>query len=115
MAACRRALPTLARCDRPRTAVQRFSGAHPGRLAQGPDENSGRAGRMAGFAGVVIAMSPILTDGLRPVGRAWPARQKPGFGGEDKAKILGASVSRAYSGCAAGPATRRRQATAVPV
>ena len=30
----------------------RFSGVHPGRLAQGPDENSGRAGRMAGLAGV---------------------------------------------------------------
>jgi hypothetical protein len=28
---------------------------------------------MAGLASVVIAMSPILTDGQRPVGGAWPA------------------------------------------
>src|ERR1700730_12561385 len=84
MAACSRALPGLERCDRPRIAVLRFSGAHPGRLAHGPEENSGRAGRMAGLAGPdrageVIAMSPILADGLRPVGRAWPAAQKPPF------------------------------------
>ena len=62
----------------------RFSGVHPGRLAHGPDENSGRAGRMAGLAGVVIAMSPILADGLRPVGRAWPAAQRQAFAREGK-------------------------------
>ena len=28
---------------------------------------------MAGLARLVIAMSPILTDGQRPVGGAWPA------------------------------------------
>src|SRR4051794_15907941 len=94
MASFRRALPSLERCDRPRTAFWRFSGVQPGRLAQGPEENSGRAGRIAGLVpkrlgGVVIAMSPILTDGLRPVGRAWPAGQKPEFLLQCKRKFSG--------------------------
>src|SRR5580658_309936 len=80
MAACRRALPSLERCERPSTADLRFSGDQPGRLAHGPEENSARAGRMAGLAGIFIAMSPILADGQRPVGRAWPGAQKPWFG-----------------------------------
>jgi hypothetical protein len=50
---------------------------------------------MAGFAGVVIAMYPILSDGLRPVGRAWPAGQKPGFGRQSKGKFLTAALSAA--------------------
>jgi hypothetical protein len=33
---------------------------------------------MAGLA-VVIAMSPILTDEQRPVGRAWPGAEKLPF------------------------------------
>jgi hypothetical protein len=53
-------------------------------LAHGPEENSGRAGRMAGFARVVIAMSPILADGQRPVGGAWPGAQKPSFAAKGK-------------------------------
>src|SRR5580692_1191833 len=88
MAACRRALPILERCERPRTADLRFSADHPGRLAQGPEENSARAGRMAGLASVFTAMSPILADGLRPVGRAWPAAQKRRFGPRGKGEFL---------------------------
>jgi hypothetical protein len=88
MAAFRRALPSFDRCERPRTADLRFSGDHPGRLAQGPDENSARAGRMAGLAEVFITMSPILADGLRPVGRAWPAAQKRQFAARRKREIL---------------------------
>src|ERR1044071_7801042 len=42
-------LPSLDRWDRPTAASIRTSGVHPGRLAQGPDEKSGRAGRMFGF------------------------------------------------------------------
>src|SRR6266478_3945038 len=98
MAACRRALPTLDRCERPRTALRRFSGAQPGRLAHGPEENSGRAGRMAGLARVVIAMSPILADEQRPVGRAWPAAQKPSFLLQRKRKILIALLDRRQGG-----------------
>src|SRR4029077_8367509 len=94
MASFSRALPAFDRCERPRTALRRFSGVHPGRLAQGPDENSGRAGRLAGCAVFVIAMSPILTDGLLPVGRPWPARQKPPFLLQCKTRFLGAAVSR---------------------
>src|SRR5580704_19744423 len=88
MAACRRALPILERCERPRTADLRFSADHPGRLAQGPEENSARAGRMAGLAKVFTAMSPILADGLRPVGRAWPAAQKRQFAAQRKREFL---------------------------
>jgi hypothetical protein len=79
MTSFRRALPGLERCERPRIAEERFSGLQPGRLAQGPEEKFGRAGRMAGLERVVTAMSPILADGQRPVGRAWPAGQKPAF------------------------------------
>src|SRR5215469_9228844 len=93
MAAFRRALPSFDRCERPSTADLRFSGDHPGRLAQGPDENSARAGRMAGLAGVFIAMSPILADGLRPVGRAWPGAQKRSFAPKGKPDFLKPPVS----------------------
>src|SRR5512141_825776 len=102
MASFRRALPSLERCERPRTALRRFSGVQPGRLAQGPEENSGRAGRIAGFARVVIAMSPILTDGLRPVGRAWPAGQKPEFLLQCKQNFSGMVTRK----CPAGPDAR---------
>jgi hypothetical protein len=39
----------LDRWDRPMAASERTWGVQPGRLAQGPDEKSGRAGRMFGF------------------------------------------------------------------
>src|SRR6476659_5898010 len=42
-------LAVLDRWDRPMAASKRASGVQPGRLAQGPDEKSGRAGRMFGF------------------------------------------------------------------
>src|SRR5215468_4511942 len=42
-------LPSLDRWDRPMAASLRTSGVHPGRLAQGPDEKSGRAGCIVGF------------------------------------------------------------------
>src|SRR5579872_3867906 len=60
-------LPSLDRCDRPTAASFRTSGVQPGRLAQGPDEKSGRAGRRFGF----IALS--LAEELRSGGGAWPA------------------------------------------
>src|SRR5476649_9729 len=61
-------LPILDRWERPTAASLRTSGVHPGRLAQGPDEKSGRAGRMVGF---VISFS--LTEELHSGGGAWPA------------------------------------------
>src|SRR5581483_3943833 len=61
-------LPVLERWDRPTAASLRASGVHPGRLAQGPDEKSGRAGRMFGF---VINLS--LPEELHSGGGAWPA------------------------------------------
>src|SRR6516162_8381935 len=60
-------LPSFDRWDRPTAASLRESGVHPGRLAQGPDEKSGRAGRELGF----IYLS--LTEELHSVGGAWPA------------------------------------------
>ena len=101
-------------------------------MAHGPDENSGRAGRMAGFAGVVIAMSPILADEQRPVGRAWPAAQRPGFTIKRKRKfargvkcrgpglVVQASGLGGVGSAAGGAArarrrrTRRRQETPAP-
>src|SRR3954452_1359114 len=60
-------LPVLERWERPMAASLRTSGVHPGRLAQGPDEKSGRAGRMFGF---IINLS--LTEELHSGGGAWP-------------------------------------------
>src|SRR6516165_4206024 len=59
-------MPSVAR-ERPTAASERTSGVHPGRLAQGPDEKSGRTGREFGF----INLS--LTEELHSVGGAWPA------------------------------------------
>src|SRR5579883_1238366 len=61
-------LPSFERWDRPTAASLRTSGVHPGRLAHGPDEKSGRAGRMVGF---VIFFS--LTEEMHSGGGAWPA------------------------------------------
>src|SRR5215472_19002253 len=53
MASLSLALPSLERCERPTTAPLRASGVQPGRLAQGPDEKKGRAGRTAGRIPVI--------------------------------------------------------------
>src|SRR6201986_5222882 len=63
------ALPGLERCDRPSSAALSASGVRPGRLAQGPDEKKGRAGRTAGFK-PVIAHS--FQNDRAALGRAWP-------------------------------------------
>ena len=47
--AFRRSLPIFARCERPSAASFSASRLQPGRLAQGPEENSGRSGRRVGF------------------------------------------------------------------
>src|SRR5579862_2094406 len=47
-------LPGLERCDRPSSAPLKASGVQPGRLAQGPDEKKGRAGRTAGIVPVMF-------------------------------------------------------------
>jgi hypothetical protein len=51
----------------PDGGIARASGVHPGRLAQGPDEKSGRAGRAFGF----IFTSP-LQKSCTPVGERGP-------------------------------------------
>src|SRR5690349_15724749 len=61
-------LPSLERWDRPTAASLRTSGVQPGRLAQGPDEKSGRAGRAFGFI-----KNLSLAEELRSGGGAWPA------------------------------------------
>src|SRR5260370_41065787 len=43
------ALPAFERCERPRQASPSASSDHPGRLAQGPDEKQGLAGRAGGL------------------------------------------------------------------
>lgn len=54
---------------------------------------------LAGRGIVVIAMSPILADGLRPVGGAWPVAHKRRFGPEGKGEVRSGSVSLAAAGC----------------
>jgi hypothetical protein len=44
-----RASPTRERCERPTSACDSAFGDQPGRLAQGPDEKHGLAGRRVGF------------------------------------------------------------------
>ena len=56
MTSLRRALPSLARCERPRNALSSFARDQPGRLAQGPEEKCGLAGRLAGFVAVVMSL-----------------------------------------------------------
>src|SRR6516165_934448 len=48
-----RARPAAERCERPDNASASTAGDHPGRLAQGPDEKHGLAGRRFGFMGAV--------------------------------------------------------------
>jgi hypothetical protein len=49
-----RARPGFERCERPTSAAFSASADQPGRLAQGPEEKLGFAGRTAGFARVDI-------------------------------------------------------------
>src|SRR5215469_16200739 len=69
------ALPSLARCERPRAASVRAWRLQPGRLAQGPDEKCGVTGRTAGIG---FVMSSILPDGRPSVGKGvpWPRIKK---------------------------------------
>src|SRR5688572_29006852 len=69
------ALPAADRCDRPSTASERISGVHPGRLAQGPAEKYGRAGRNAGL--FIVASLP---ERRAPVGERGPRSQSHGAG-----------------------------------
>src|SRR5262245_64023448 len=64
MASFRRALPSLARCERPRKAFSRFFRDQPGRLAQGPEEKCVLTGRLAGLRAVVICL-PFQIDAPR--------------------------------------------------
>src|SRR5438045_4720491 len=71
MASFRRALPSLARCERPRNALSRAWRDQPGRLAQGPEEKSTLPGRLAGFVAAVMAST--LSDSRPSVGRGDPS------------------------------------------
>src|SRR5688500_6551711 len=66
----RRDLPSFDRCERPSTSSLSLSGVQPGRLAHGPEEKYGRAGRTAG--GVFVNVT-LLAESTRRVGTAWPA------------------------------------------
>src|SRR6056297_3596195 len=72
------ALPTAARCERPRAASDSLSSEKTGGLAQGPEEKRGLAGRADGLrtvscdAGGVIAIYAILPDKRPSLGRGVP-------------------------------------------
>src|SRR3954471_6901905 len=83
MASFSLALPGLERWERPTSAPSRASGVQPGRLAQGPDEKKGRAGRTAGRTDSVIPFIPsrMIAPRWGGVARrryrgAGPARQR---------------------------------------
>src|SRR5262245_51785546 len=82
------ALPAVDRCDRPRAAAERISGVQPGRLAQGPDEKNGRAGRKAG-----LVMVASLPERRAPVGERGPRLGSHKVGWLSTAPVGGASVS----------------------
>src|SRR3954465_20759 len=88
MASFSLALPGLERWERPTSAPLRASGVQPGRLAQGPDEKKGRAGRTAGRTDSVIPFIPsrMIAPRWGGVARrryrgAGPARQRGMCGG----------------------------------
>src|SRR5215467_9601391 len=62
------ALPALDRCERPRNASVRAWRLQPGRLAQGPDEKCGVAGRTPGL----VAVISTLPDRRPSLGRGVP-------------------------------------------
>jgi hypothetical protein len=73
---------------------------------------------MAGFAAIAIT-SPILSDGLRPVGRAWPANQETAIKPAGKRFLdFQDRDARGAEELTAGPAfaarALRRQAIMVP-
>src|SRR4029079_14733839 len=63
------AWPSFERCERPRTASVRAWRLQPGRLAQGPDEKCGLAGRRPGF---IFVMWSTLPDRRLSLGRGVP-------------------------------------------
>ena len=65
----RRALGAAARWLRPSNAPDSASSVKPGRLAQGPEEKLGLAGRMSGLAADAIAWLS-LSEEKRPGGGA---------------------------------------------
>ena len=66
------ALPGLERCERPSKAPASAAGDQPGRLAQGPDEKHGLAGRTFGRGGTVMIWLPSLQMGRGPSGGRGP-------------------------------------------
>ncbi len=73
MTSVSRATPGFERCDRPSSAPDNAAGDQPGRLAHGPDEKHGLAGRRVGL------IIPSLPSQLWPLagrnfGRAEPRR-----------------------------------------
>ena len=63
-------LPVFARCERPSAASASACGVQPGRLAHGPDENRGLAGRRSGFA--IVFIMATLPDSSPSLGRGVP-------------------------------------------
>src|SRR5271167_3342007 len=67
-----RASPTAERCERPASAPASTVVDHPGRLAHGPDEKHGLAGRRFGFMTLFLRDSRAAT-----YGRGLPASMRP--------------------------------------
>jgi hypothetical protein len=59
-------------------------------------------------------MSPILTDGQRPVGGAWPAGEKPRFKSKGKERFVAMAGFFARPGNYFAARERLRQVSSVP-
>ena len=100
------------RWERPNGACARFPKSQPGRLAHGPDENSGRAGRCEGFTVSSLSVSFPFGRGGQPGcarrmvstarrdGHAWELKRYPAVMRLRGAAGWGLGVSLFVLGCA---------------
>src|SRR5262245_19179253 len=79
IACLRRALPGADRCERPVSAEARSPDAHPGILAQGPEEKRGFCGRTAGFSIVIRPPSQMDAPRWGGVSRGGHYNNRPGW------------------------------------
>src|SRR5262245_57241357 len=99
-------LPSFERCERPTSASLRAWRVQPGRLAQGPEEKCGFAGRFPGIVAVMFLSFQIARPSL---GRGGPRTgiRKDGRAVKDGANKLwknsgACALSRACSECRRG-------------
>src|SRR4051794_14171081 len=98
MTSASRASPAFDRCDRPSSAPDRATGDQPGRLAHGPDEKQGLAGRWVGL--IIPSLTAVALSG-RKFGGADPRRcaGKGQCGGITTQRVANRDALGKISGC----------------